>query len=405
MGEIVGNRATNRIAAASLPKLYKTPGYYADGGGLYLQVISPTSRTWMFRFMLNKRAREMSLGSADLWDLTTVRAKATDLRRLLEQGIDPIEQRQQAKRQQVTDAALRRTFEQCVLEYHALHAGAWKNAKHAAQWTNTLKTYAYPVFGDWPVSEITDTQIVVALKAIWETKHETATRVLQRIRMVLVWACAKKYRPALPDGMWETVVASLPKLERGTVHHAACPYSKAGALLLAVRDSAASDLVKLGFVFTVLTAARSGEVRGAKWSEIESENAVWTIPAERMKAGRLHRVPLSLAAVEVLKYAKRLAGESDLVFPTPKDRPFSDMVFTQLLRRLEFKYTMHGFRSTFRDWAAEHTQYPREVCEAALAHVVENKTEAAYMRSDFFAKRRGLMNEWAAFLEKTAAPR
>ena len=357
----------------------------------------------MFRFMLNKRAREMSLGSAKTLDLTTARGKAAEARALLEEGIDPIERRQQAKRRLVADTAQRRTFKQCVEEYHALHAGSWKNAKHAAQWTNTLKTYAYPHFGDWPVSEVTDTQVVASLRPIWEKKHETATRVFQRIRMVLVWACAKKYRPALPDGTWETVVASLPKMERGTVHHAACPYSKAGALLLAVRDSAASDLVKLGFVFTVLTAARSGEVRGATWSEIEWENAVWTIPESRMKAGRVHRVPLSKAALEVLKHARRLAGESDLVFPAPKGRSFSDMVFTQLLRRLGFEYTMHGFRSTFRDWAAELTHYPREVCEAALAHVVENKTEAAYMRSDFFAKRRGLMSEWAAYLERAVA--
>lgn len=344
----------------------------------------------------------MGLGSADHWDLTMVRESVVDLRRMLDKGIDPIEQRKQELRKSEQATKLRRTFQQCVEEYHELHSVLWKNAKHASQWTNTLKTYAYPLFGNWPVDEVTEVEIVAALTPIWNEKHETATRVLHRIRAVLVWACAKKYRTSVPAGFWDTVAASLPRLERGTVHHAACAYPKAGGLLVAVRNSTASDMVKLAFFFTVLTAARSGETRGAVWNEIDAENSVWTIPKERMKAGRLHRVPLSATATELLKRAKSLRGDSDLIFPAPKGRPFSDMVFTQLLRRLEAGCTMHGFRSTFRDWAAEQTHYPREVCEAALAHAVEDKTEAAYLRSDFFIKRRALMDDWAAYLESAA---
>ena len=352
--------------------------------------------------MLNKKAREMGLGTADTWDLTAVRKKAADLRQLLKDGIDPIDQRNRDRRKGVAEADLRRTFKQCAEEYHKLHAAAWNNAKHAAQWENTLKTYAYPIFGGWSVSEVTDAQVLKAVLPIWGEKHETATRVLQRIRSVLVWASAKKYRPPLPNDFWEAVSAGLPKAKQAVTHHAACSYPKAGTLLVEVRDSAASDMVKLAFVFTVLTAARSGETRGAKWSEIHWDDAVWTIPAERMKAGRLHRVPLSAAAVQVLKFTQPLAGENALIFPAPRGKAFSDMVFTQLLRRLQAGCTMHGFRSTFRDWAAEQTNYPREVCEAALAHAVEDKTEAAYMRSDFFIKRVGLMKDWAAYLQQTA---
>lgn len=402
VGEIVGTRSTKRISAASLPKLSKTPGYHHDGGGLYLQVMASGSRSWIFRYMLNKRPREMGLGSADNWDLTTIRQRVVELRQQLDLGIDPIEQRNDAQRKAATAEALRKTFKQCVEEYHLLHAGAWKNVKHASQWTNTLVTYAYPTFGEWPIDAVTDVQVVTALTPIWTSKHETATRVLQRVRMVMTWAAAKKYRPAVPAEMWDSVRASLPKVDRGTEHHRACPYTLAGSLLLRIQSSESTAMVKLAFTFTVLTAARSGETRGARWEEIDLQNRVWTIPAERMKAGRIHRVPLSDPAVAVLQRAKEEAPDTDLVFPAPRGSAYSDMVFTQLLRRMAADCTMHGFRSTFRDWSAETTQHQRAVCEAALAHAVEDKTEAAYLRGDLFVKRRALMADWAAYLASTA---
>ena len=402
VGTTVGNRTTKRISAASLPRLYKTPGYHCDGGGLYLQVTAAGTRSWIFRFMLNKRAREMGLGAVESCDLASARAKVGELRTMLANGIDPIEQRAQARRQQVADRSARKTFDECVEDYLERQDGAWTNAKHAAQWKNTLATYASPFFGKWPVADITAKQVIAVIEPIWLTKHETATRVLQRIRLVLIWSATQSRRPPLPDGIWDSVASSLKVWTGKTEHHAACPYPKAGSLIVAVRDSTASDIVKLGFVFTVLTAARSGETRGAVWAEIDFERAVWTIPADRMKAGVEHRVPLCDAAVQVLREAEKHKRSTDLVFSTPKDKPFSDMVFTQLLRRLKFPYTMHGFRSTFRVWAAEQTHYPRDICEAALAHKVESKVEAAYRRSDLVEKRRPLMADWAAYLEQTA---
>lgn len=352
--------------------------------------------------MLNKRAREMGLGAAELMDLPTARAKITELRKLLAQRVDPIEQRNESRLRQEEPAAVPATFKKCAEEYVKKKAGGWTNAKHKSQWENTLETYAYPEFGATSVADITESHIVKAIKPIWLSKHETATRVLSRIRLIMNWAAAAKHRPPLPNGLWEAVAADLPTWKGKPKHHAACPYREAGALLLKIRDSSASDMVKLGFVFTVLTAARSGEARGAVWAEIDKDTSVWTIPAERMKAGVEHRVPLCPTAASILEAAKKLGGGKGLIFRAPRGGQFSDMVFTQLLRRLELPYTMHGFRSTFRDWAADETHYPREVCEAALAHAVENKVEAAYRRSDLFSKRQKLMSDWATYLERSA---
>lgn len=225
--------------------------------------------------------------------------------------------------------------------------------------------------------------------------------MLQRIKKVLVWSAAARHREPLPNDFWDYVQTQLPSVKVDEKHHEACPYAKAGALLIRVRDSGASDIVKLAFLFTVLTAARSGETRGATWDEIRLDTKVWIIPAERMKAGRVHRVPLSASVVAILKRVRQLSSDQTLVFPSPRGVKLSDMVFTQLLRRLEAGCTMHGFRSTFRDWAAEQTNYPAQVCEAALAHVNEDAVEAAYLRSDQFEKRRALMADWEAYLESS----
>lgn len=398
------SRDKKRISAVSLPKLYRTPGYHHDGGGLYLQVTPSGGRSWVFRYMLHKRSREMGLGSADHWDLTSVRQRADELRRMLDQGIDPIDQRNAERREAERRLAAARTFKQCAEEFHKNNEAGWKNVKHAAQFMSTLQTYAYPVFGSWPVSDIAEGDVLKAILPIWSTKHETATRVLQRIRKVLTWATVARYREPLRPDFWDHVHGKLPAVDVEEKHHEACPYEGAGALLQRVLQSNASDVVKLAFMFTVLTAARSGETRGATWDEIKLDKKVWEVPKERMKAGREHNVPLSDAAVAVLQRARELTDSKTLVFPSPRGVKLSDMAFTQLLRRLEAGCTMHGFRSTFRDWAADKTDYAPQTCEAALAHVNEDKVEGAYLRSNLFEKRRGLMADWAAFLESSAQP-
>lgn len=396
-------RDKKRISAVSLPKLYKTPGYHHDGGGLYLQVTASGGRSWVFRYMLHKRSREMGLGSADHWDLTSVRQRADELRRMLDQGIDPIDQRKAERREAEQRLAAARTFKQCAEEFHKNNEASWKNIKHAAQFLSTLQTYAYPTFGNWPVSDITADDVLKAVLPIWGTKHETATRVLQRIKKVLTWSAVARYREPLRSDFWDYVQGKLPAVSVEEKHHEACPYDEAGALLLRVLHSSASDVVKLAFMFTVLTAARSGETRGATWDEIKLTEKVWEVPASRMKAGRPHSVPLSDGALAVLHRVRELSDSKTLVFPSPRGVKLSDMAFTQLLRRLEAGCTMHGFRSTFRDWAADQTDYAAQTCEAALAHVNEDKVEGAYLRSDLFKKRRALMADWAAYLESSAS--
>jgi integrase len=392
----MGKRVRMRLSATAV-NAKKEPGYYADGDGLYLQVTGGSSgkKSWILRFMLNKRSREMGLGSTSNYSLSEARERARKYRQMLDDGIDPIEHRKAERDQNLLATTQRRTFEQCAHDYHKLHADGWKNAKHADQWINTLTTYAFPVFGKKDVSDVTKADVLRVLEPIWATKSETASRVRQRIRAVLDWAAARDYRRDHDPHLWDQVSRSLPKIKDKTTHFASCPYSGIYDALQSIKSSNASDAVKLAFEFIILTAARSGEVRGAMWSEIDFETRRWTIPAERMKAGREHRIPLSARAVAILE--ERRGNGSGLIFPSDKGKPYSDMTFTMALRRLGHEYTVHGFRSTFRDWSAEQTAYPREVCEAALAHAGKDATEAAYFRSDLFAKRRLMMDAWAEF--------
>lgn len=386
----------------------KEPGYYADGDGLYLQVTATGAKTWILRFMLNKKAREMGLGSTSKYSLSEARERARKYRQLLDDGIDPIAFRQAEREKNLMVAAQRRTFEECAHEYHKLHATSWKNAKHADQWINTLTTYAFPEFGTKDVSDVSKADILRALEPIWITKPETASRLRQRIRAVLDWAAARDYRRGHDPHIWDQVSRSLPKTKdiKKSQHFAACPYAGIYDALRSIKSSGAGETVKHAIEFIVLTAARSGEVRGARWPEIDFEGKRWIIPGERMKAGREHRIPLSPRAMEIIEARRTAAGESDLIFASDRNKAYSDMTFTMALRRLGHDFTIHGFRSTFRDWAAEQTAFPREVCEAALAHVsAKDATEAAYFRSDLFEKRRQLMNTWAAYCatEKPAA--
>jgi integrase len=336
--------------------------------------------------------------------LQEARAKTLDARRLRHEGVDPIEARRSARQQARFDAAKAKTFKECAASYITAHKTGWHNPKHAAQWEATLKTYAEPVMGALPVQVIDTALVTRVIEPIWSIKPETASRLRGRIESVLDWAKARGYRqgenPARWRGHLDNLLPARSKVRR-VKHHAALPYSEIGGLIFTLRQQAGTAARALEFA--ILTAARTGEVIGATWSEFDLNGKVWTIPAERMKAGREHRVPLSARGIEIIRHMKKETG-NEILPATPvfqgakRGKPLSNMAFLMLLRRMNRSdLTTHGFRSTFRDWAAERTNYPGEVAEVALAHTVSNKVEAAYRRGDLFEKRRRLMESWASF--------
>lgn len=412
----------NLLTITSIRAKAKKPGYHLDGRGLYLRVAPGGSQAWILRYTFLGSTRDMGLGSLADVSLARARERAQEHRIQIAEGIDPIQHREQKKIEskaaliQLKQASV--TFKDCAEEYHKEHADDWKNAKHKDQWINTLKTYAFPHFGQRPIRQIDKTDVLKALKPIWKEKAETADRVLQRVRKVVNYGAAKDYCSGVDSEFWEQVRIALGANEkaRKVEHHPSCPHPQIGALLAQVRASTATPTVQLAFEFGVLTATRSGEIRGARWSEFDASLSNWTIPAERMKAGREHRVPLSSRATEVLQAARALQAEraadgrtsaddadaGDLVFPSPRGKTYSDMVFTQLLRRLEQPYTMHGFRATFRTWGMDYTEYPAEMLEFALAHLVGDQTVRAYARSDMVEKRRQLMEDWATYIQTAA---
>jgi integrase len=366
-------------------------GRYADGNGLYLVVDPSGAKRWMLRTIVHGKRRDIGLGGLSLVSLAEAREEALRLRKMARTGGDPLADKRKAKTL---------TFKQAAQRVHETHKPSWKNPKHAQQWINTLTEYAFPVFGNRRVDQIDTPDVLRALTPIWLDKPETARRVRQRIRAVFDWAKAAGLRTG--DNPVEGVGNVLPKQGDKDEHHAALPYDHVPAFLESLRKSDAGLSARLAFEFLILTAARMGEVIGATWREIDFDKATWTIPAHRMKAENEHRVPLSQACVEILRQAKELEGTH--IFPgRTADKPLSNMVFLMLLRRMKLKgkVTPHGFRSTFRDWAAERTNFSREVCEMALAHVIENKVEAAYRRGDLFEKRRELMAMWAKFATAT----
>jgi integrase len=387
----------------------KKPGVYADGGNLYLQVSKSGAKSWLFRFMMHGKAREMGLGSLHTIALAKAREKATDCRRLLDAGVDPIE----AKKSQQTAARLAAakgtTFEACAKAYIEAHKAGWKQERHAKQWDQALSKHAYPLIGKLPIQAVDTNLILKVLEPIWQEKTETAKRLRGRIECILDWAKVREYRqgenPARWRGHLENLLARPSKLIK-VEHFAALPYAKVNGFLQSLDKQAglAAQALKL----VIFTASRSTEVLGMTWDEIDFENKVWTIPAERMKGGKEHRVPLTASAIKILENQKSDAEynsdePSPYVFPSPKgDKALSNVVMLALLKRMKRRdITVHGFRSSFRDWAAEQTDFPREVAEAALAHAIESKVEAAYRRSDLFDKRRLLMEEWAAYCMNT----
>jgi integrase len=397
-------RTTGRLTALKVGRA-KRPGMYADGGGLYLQV-SDSGASWIYRYMIAGRAREMGLGPLALFGLADARAKALDARRKRHDGIDPIEARRADRAKALLDAAKAITFNECAEAYIRAHQAGWRNDKHVGQWKATLETYAEPIMGSLPVQTI-DTAIVMrVIEPLWTTKPETASRLRGRIEAVLDWAAVRNYRagenPARWRGHLDKLLPARSKV-RKVKHHAALPYAELPGYLLELRTQEGNAARALEF--TILTAARTGESIGAKWGEINWPEKLWTIPGTRMKTGREHRVPLSERALSILLELKSAnapkAAETFLFSGARPDRPLSNMAFLMLLRRMgRDDLTVHGFRSSFRDWAAERTNFPSEVAEMALAHVVGNKVEAAYRRGDLFDKRRRLMAAWADFLSK-----
>lgn len=373
---------------ATKVKALTEPGTYMDGDGLMLVVTSKSSASWKLRAMVAGKRRDIGLGSLKVLSLAEARDKASDLRRQIAQGIDPI-----AERKKVADPVP--TFREAAASVHEEHKAAWKNGKHQDQWINTLTTYAFPQLGDRLVNDIEGPIIRDVLAPIWLAKPETARRVRQRIGAVLDWSYAKGYRPT--EAPMRSLSKGLPRQPRKDGHFAAMAFTDVPKLIARLRER--SSVGRLAMEALILTAARSGEIRGATWSEVDLDAGMWTVPADRMKMGKVHHVPLAPEAVDVFRRAEALRVPcSDLVFPGQRlKNQLSDMTLLKVMRDMETGVTVHGFRSAFRDWVAEETSYPGEVAEAALAHAIPNKVEAAYRRTDFLEKRRSLMREWAAF--------
>lgn len=343
----------------------------------------------------------MGLGGFPDVPLARAKEKARAARDSVAQGIDPIALRASLSSSLRAQQAAEKTFEQAAEAYIEAHADTWKNPKHRAQWSSTLNTYAYPQMGSLLVKDVAQEHVLSALEPIWRTKTETANRLRGRIERVLDWATARKYRtgenPARWKGHLDKLLPAPGKIQK-VEHHRALPLADLKAFMLALRSR--EGLAARALEFAILCASRSGEVRGATWSEVDMDKSVWTVPAERMKAGKEHRVPLSPAALSVLKSLPRMR-DMDLIFPTPSGVPLSDMALTAVLRRMKVNAVPHGFRSTFRDWAGEISNYPSDLAEQALAHVLASKVEAAYRRGDALEKRRKMMIDWADFCAET----
>ena len=391
----------NRLTARTV-ETKKTPGYYSDGGSLYLRITPNLTKSWAFIYRKADKRTEIGLGSIGNVTLEQARDKADILRKQLASGIDPISEKQQQESEQKAQRAKLMTFQQCADAYINAHKAGWKNPKHIQQWQNTLAQYAFPVFGDLDVKSIDTGLITKCLEPIWLTKNETAGRVRGRIESILDWATVHEYREGVNPARWrghlDKLLAKPSKIQK-TEHHKALPYTEINGFidLLRLQEGIAAKCLE----FTILTAARTGETIGATWDEIDLGAKTWTIPAVRMKAEREHRVPLSGYALSILNdmSAVRL---NDYVFPSNK-KGLSNMAMLSVLKRMDrVDITVHGFRSSFRDWAAESTAYPGEVVEMALAHAIKNQAEAAYRRGDLMEKRSRLMEEWARYCK---APR
>lgn len=383
----------------------KADGLHAVGGipGLYLQ-IGGAARSWILRATVGSKRRDIGLGGFPAVTLAQARGRAREARDLIVRGTDPVLERKRLHSAMFASQATAKTFAEVQRLFLDAKGDGWRNAKHRAQWQSTLDTYAGPVIGRVLVSEVAQGHVEAILAPIWKTKTETASRLRGRIAAVLDYAGAKGWRsgdnPARWRGLLDKTLAAPAKL-KAVQHHRALPIDAMPEFMVDLRKREGTATRALEF--TILTAARSGEVRGATWGEIDLAAGIWTVPASRMKAGKAHRVPLCDRAIELLRGLPRVEGDA-VVFAAPMGGPLSDMAMTEVMRRMEVDAVPHGFRSTFRDWIAERTQHPREVAELALAHTVGDAVERAYRRGDMFAKRAELMRDWQRFLDGTKAP-
>jgi len=389
-----GPHPVKALSAVKVRSLKKS-GRYADGNGLYLVVDPSGAKRWALRTVVQGKRCDIGLGSLRLVSLAEAREESQKYRKVARSGGDPIAER---RREQATIP----TFKEAAQLVHADHAQTWKNAKHSNQWINSLKQHAFPELENLRVDTIGTANILKVLSAIWLTKPETARRVRQRIGTVLDWAKASGFRTG--SNPLDGIEKGLPKQPSRKSHHAALPYIEIPKFIKKLHKSDASEIVHLAFEFLILTAARTSEVLGATWSEVDLKSKTWAIPAERIKSARAHRVPISSRCLEILARAKELTDGGDYIFPGRiEENPISNMALLMTLRRMKIDVTVHGFRSSFRDWASERTNFPRDVCELALAHVVPDKTEAAYRRGDLFDKRKKLMESWSRFATSGSA--
>ncbi len=395
------SRPIERLSAPGLSKLVKRKGAFCDGGGLYLHTDPPAQCSWLFRYRMNGKTRWMGLGPYPAISLAKARELASNARTLKALGTDPLDQRDATREASRLAAAKMITFKQCAESYIKAHRVSWRNAAHASQWESTLRAYAYPHIGALSVQAIDTSLVMKVLEPIWTAKPETASRLRGRIETILNWAKVRGYRdgenPARWKGHLDHLLPAKSKVRR-VQHHAAMPYSQLPEFMAVLHEH--DSIGARALEFLILTAARSGEVIGARWREIDLKNKLWTVPAQRMKAGKDHRVPLCTRTIAILQAIKPEKTEADtFIFPGSKQqKPQSNMVFLMLLRRIGLGHlTAHGFRASFKTWATERTNFPREVIEAALAHVAGNKVEAAYQRGDVFDKRHRLMAAWSEY--------
>ena len=395
-------RKLNRLTPLRI-KSAKAPGLYSDGGGLYLQVSLFGTKAWIYRFMRGGVARKMGLGPLHTISLAEARDRALSARKQVLDGIDPITARDVERGKAKVEAAKAVTFQQCAERYIAAHEGSWKNDKHRAQWSNTLVTYVYPIIGSLPVAAIDTGLVLKVLEPIWTEKPETASRVRGRVELILNWATVREYRTGENPARWRghlNNVLPKPSNVRKVKHHGAMPYPELPAFMTDLRTK--EFISARALEFTVLTVVRTSEATHAQWSEFNLAEKTWTVPGARMKSGKDHRVPLSDRALEILSSLPR---EGQFVFPGGKaGKPLPSMAMLRQLRGPKGNgLTVHGFRSTFRDWAADRTSYANHVVEMALAHAVSNAVEKAYRRGDLFEKRARLMAEWATYCEGPAS--
>ncbi len=385
------SRRAEKALSAAFVRTVQKPGKYHDGGGtgLYLRVDPNGARFWVQRITIRGKRRELGMGSPPTVALAEVREQAFDNKRMVRAGGDPLAEKRRA------NAIL--TFEEAARKVHELHKPTWRSEKHSRDFINSLETYAFPRIGAMKVADVTTADVLAVLQPIWLKIPETSRRVRQRIGTVMKWAIANGWRQ---DNPAEAIAQALPKHDRTKAHRKALPYPEVSRCIEVVKASRASQSTKLALEFLILTTSRSGEVRLASWQEVDLDAGIWEIPASRMKVKKAHRVPLSARALEILSEAEDLNDGSGIVFPgTNHGRPLSDMTLSKLVKELGFNADVHGFRTSFRTWAQEQTNFPREVAEAALAHKVGDAVEQAYARSDVFEKRRMMMESWAAYLD------